>query len=104
MNLQDKIIKEVANTLQIDHELSDRVCKSVFELLVEIMREEEYKPYRIQGLGKFEVKPYTRKRFESKKKQRQEREKRNKELYDSIGSGSTTEPHGCKNGGMDTKE
>lgn len=80
MQLQDKIIKDLAVSLNKDPEVIQRVCTSIFELLTETMREGKYEPYRIQGLGLFEVKPYIRQKSEKSKLKKQQ-ELINKELF-----------------------
>lgn len=102
--LQNRIYKEVAQKLNKDPEVVEKVCKSIFEFLAETMREGKYEPYRIQGLGLFEVKPYTREKSERSKKYKEEKEARNREIYNSLRSGNTSESHECGNDKMDSGE
>jgi nucleoid DNA-binding protein len=102
MNLREKLQEQTATKLNKDKEVVKRVTDSIFEFLVDSMREEKYEPYRIQGLGVFEVKPYIKKKSERAKKCKEEKEEYNRNLYNSLGSGSTSESNVSKDGEVDS--
>ena len=82
--LQNQIYKKVAQKLNKDTELTEKVCKSVFEFLAETIRAENYEPYRIQGLGVWEVKEYVKFRKERTIAYKEKREARNRELFNRL--------------------
>ena len=84
MNLQDKVYRDVAKKLGKDVELTEKVCKSIFEFFTEIVREGNNEPYRIQGLGVFEVKDGRRKFIEKAKQRKAEKEAKNREYFNNL--------------------
>lgn len=83
-DLQNHIYKQVAQKLNKDPEVTEKVCKSIFEFLAETIREEKYEPYRILGLGIFEVNEYTRIKREGIKKRKEEKGAKNRELFNNL--------------------
>jgi predicted secreted protein len=84
MKQEEKIYKEVASKLGKDEEVTEKVCRSIFGFLTEVMREEKYEPYRIQVLGLFKVEPYMKEKYEKGKLKREEKARKNKELFDKL--------------------
>ena len=103
MTIKQKLQEQTAINLNKDKEVVNRVTDSMFEFLTIIMREEKYEPYRIQGLGIFEVKDFIRKKKEDVKRRKEEREARNRELYNSLGSSDSSESNASENGEVDTR-
>jgi nucleoid DNA-binding protein len=84
MKQEEKILKNVAEKLGKDKEVTEKVCRSIFGFLTEVMREGKYEPYRIQGLGVYKVEPYMKEKAEKIKLRKEEKIRKNKELFDKL--------------------
>lgn len=82
--LQNQLYKKVAQKLNKDTELTEKVCKSVFEFLAETIRAESFEPYRIQGLGVWEVKEYVKYKKQRSIEYKEKREQKNRELFNNL--------------------
>lgn len=83
-DLQNHIYKKIAQQLNKDIEVTEKICKSVFEFLAETIRTESFEPYRIQGLGIWEVKEYVKYKKKKAIEYKEKREAKNRELFNKL--------------------